>query len=621
MSCILGISIDTDGVPSIRPQRNDDIDSRFGMAWFSTEGQYATIIKDLHVREQNSFQDALYEGQHIAGSTFICSYYTYDGSQYQKNMPPFRMTFAGRDWVVNINGEFCEDFYQFLQLDQNPFFKPTGTSHEEYVFYWLMERIFSQNITSLSELRWSFLHELFKTISKYGSVNILLSDGQDLVIYHGQENAEPLYAIQSFPQHLNLQYNFKYIEVSFDNEYEHTFFLITNQKPVGLEDHALSIIAGQMVVVRSGAFVWDSHANLLPKTEFLETTPNGEEVTAEPEPKQVSDANPRVLNQTYLLPLKGKIGSESVTMYLSSASKDQKPHILAVTHDSIYRYSADVTFSKHLFRLKPLHDLIQNVLYYNLSVSVNGKACSFFGAFGNSATIFDVTETYRELRIHSKAIVSVSDLPPQRYDMLHQQFTIPLIWMPWDRTMLQAYLSPPELSEAELYELSNYAMSFVKRNNHDVIEILNDINRTIHREYTYMSGATSLATTSYDIYFHRCGVCQDFANLFICLARLLNIPARYRVGYIYTGTDYANKVQSEASHAWVEVYIPNIGWLGFDPTNGCPQTKDHIRVACGRNYQDATPTSGTIFRGGGIETLATSVKVILLDTVNTDVFN
>jgi transglutaminase-like putative cysteine protease len=81
------------------------------------------------------------------------------------------------------------------------------------------------------------------------------------------------------------------------------------------------------------------------------------------------------------------------------------------------------------------------------------------------------------------------------------------------------------------------------------------------------------------------------------------------MGYIYTGVNYQNTIQSEASHAWAEVYLPYVGWRGFDPTNGCMAGQDHIRVACGRNYLDATPTSGTIFKGGGKETLTVSVKI------------
>ncbi|MCA9602613.1 MAG: transglutaminase family protein, partial [Myxococcales bacterium] len=86
-------------------------------------------------------------------------------------------------------------------------------------------------------------------------------------------------------------------------------------------------------------------------------------------------------------------------------------------------------------------------------------------------------------------------------------------------------------------------------------------------------------------------------------------PARYRVGYIWTRADHANQIQSQASHAWAELYLPWHGWIGFDPTNGCLAGLDHVRVAAGRNYVDATPTSGTVYTGGGMETLTVDVRV------------
>jgi transglutaminase-like putative cysteine protease len=181
--------------------------------------------------------------------------------------------------------------------------------------------------------------------------------------------------------------------------------------------------------------------------------------------------------------------------------------------------------------------------------------------------------------------------------------------MPWQRQMMMPYLLPSELPEAQLLELTEYAMSFVERNDHHLVKTMEDLNLSIYRDFRYMPGTTSLNTTPFQVYTSRQGVCQDFANLFICLARLLSVPARYRMGYIYTGANYANKIQSDASHAWAEVYLPKVGWRGFDPTNGCLVAQDHVRVACGRNYRDATPTAGTIYRGGGVETLSIDVKV------------
>ena len=127
--------------------------------------------------------------------------------------------------------------------------------------------------------------------------------------------------------------------------------------------------------------------------------------------------------------------------------------------------------------------------------------------------------------------------------------------------------------------------------------------------FSYKPAVTRYDSTTEEVLEKRVGVCQDFANLMICLARLLSVPARYRMGYIFTGADYENKIQSDASHAWVELYIPRIGWKGFDPTNGRQAGADHVRVACGRTYRDASPTSGTIYQGGGTETLDISVRV------------
>ena len=89
-------------------------------------------------------------------------------------------------------------------------------------------------------------------------------------------------------------------------------------------------------------------------------------------------------------------------------------------------------------------------------------------------------------------------------------------------------------------------MSFVKRNDYDLLDTLLDINHTIFREYTYVQGETTVFTTAFDVYVHRRGVCQDFTNVFICLARLLGVPARYVCGYIYTGPKGAHGANTVA---------------------------------------------------------------------------
>jgi transglutaminase-like putative cysteine protease len=216
---------------------------------------------------------------------------------------------------------------------------------------------------------------------------------------------------------------------------------------------------------------------------------------------------------------------------------------------------------------------------------------------------------FTELVIESHALVVTVDTDPLEFRPLHARTTIPLNWMPWQRHMLQPYLLPPELPEAQLVELHEYAMSFVERNDYDLIDSLLDLNRSIYRDYAYKTGSTTVHTTPFDVYVGRQGVCQDFTNLLICLARLLGIPARYVCGYLYTGSTAENRAMAEATHAWAQVYLPEAGWKGFDPTNGVLTQTDHVRVSVGRNYMDATPTSGTIFVGGGTETLEVDVTI------------
>jgi len=288
--------------------------------------------------------------------------------------------------------------------------------------------------------------------------------------------------------------------------------------------------------------------------------------------------------------------------------------LYSVTHTTTYRYTGTVQASAHVFRLRPVHDRFQEVVEHELSVSVPGQSRELEDVFGNQVVQYEVAQPYTELVIEARSVVRVYggdevggglSPPPQMW--------IPILWMPWQSQMMLPYLLPPELEESELQELSAHARGFVERNGHNLWSTLLDLARTLNADFAYQPGTTQLETTPFEVYRVKRGVCQDFANLFICLARLERVPARYRVGYIYTGGNYENRLQAEASHAWAEAYLPLQGWRGLDPTNGVAVGLDHIRVATGRNYRDATPTSGVIKSGGGGEQLHVSVRVDVIE--------
>lgn len=285
---------------------------------------------------------------------------------------------------------------------------------------------------------------------------------------------------------------------------------------------------------------------------------------------------------------------------------------LRVLHTTKYTYDKPVQRSVHKLHLCPINDWDQRVLAHTLTIKPEVSTLEFEDVFGNWATTFELNDPYTELSLIADSIVELHDTDPFAFAKKKIHPSFPLVWMPWEQAMLAPYLRPLELPDTQIQELFDYAMSFVQKNDGDLMETLFAINLTLFREYKYVPGSTNLQTTPYDVFVNKQGVCQDFANLFICLARLLNIPARYTCGYIYTGNVGETRASSDATHAWVQLYIPSIGWKGFDPTNGVLPETGHIRVGYGRHYRDVTPTAGTLFSPAQ-ETMSIDVTVTEVD--------
>lgn len=538
----------------------------------------------------------------------------YNGNNLQffsleKKIHPHRLN--NRDWIISVR------LHEPRKLVSNEIFMEvndglqTNLKNSQNIYAaWLINQIHFQQADTLEMITWTELYSWFSRINSENPCTVLISDGQDIVAYQGSNFSNALYYLRSCPprdeENLystgDIQFHLESIDLN------HTFTMLSNNPIQHMDSTFLNL--NQMLVVRAGEVIWNNDPNSMWHKKVQNS------------PQEVTNGD--LLHKVRLQELRQVYtGKKNQSIAVPTDSLDTQAYVYSVLHESSYVYESPIFSSSHLFRMQPVSDLIQGLLQFELSVLADGVPVAslpsnFIGAFGNNATYIEIQQPYTRLDVICKSTISLLNIAPKRLDLLHQQRNIPLIWMPWDRIMMQAYLVPPELPESELMELSDYALSFVKRNNNDVYEVLKDINRTIHNDFKYVSGSTNLYTTPYEVYAKRRGVCQDFANLFICLARLLNIPARYRTGYIYTATDYANQAQGDASHAWLEVFLPYVGWQGYDPTNYCIAEKNHIRVACGRTYTDTAPTSGTIYRGGGNEELVTSVKVIRLDRVNID---
>jgi len=144
-----------------------------------------------------------------------------------------------------------------------------------------------------------------------------------------------------------------------------------------------------------------------------------------------------------------------------------------------------------------------------------------------------------------------------------------------------------------------------------LVDVVTDLMQRIYHDFIYDPTFTTIATPLSEVLTHRRGVCQDFAHLAIGCLRSFGIPARYISGYMETvpAPGKPRLVGADASHAWFAVYVPDVGWLDFDPTNNKIPHDQHITLAWGRDYADVTPLKGIAF-GGGQHTLSVSVDVM-----------
>jgi transglutaminase-like putative cysteine protease len=130
-------------------------------------------------------------------------------------------------------------------------------------------------------------------------------------------------------------------------------------------------------------------------------------------------------------------------------------------------------------------------------------------------------------------------------------------------------------------------------------DFLHELSAQIAGRVAYGVGTTGVATTAEEATASGHGVCQDHSHIFIGLARMLDIPARYVSGYLMMN----DRVAQEASHAWAEAHVEGLGWVGFDVSNGISPDRRYVRVATGRDYRDAAPVTGISF--GSTEQLLT----------------
>jgi transglutaminase-like putative cysteine protease/predicted glutamine amidotransferase len=603
MSDLLSMSFDCLSSPTLklRADLGTPNVSGWGFGWYPNDDSAASVVKDTGSKEIGSLTSTLSDWQRFRSTTFLCKVRGAAKRYSQQDTQPFHRSFGGRDWLFLHNGDLDKEKLKALFTSNDGFLEPMGVTDSELAFCYILQQLQCSGAKRLADVPWDSYLSWFSTLDSLGAADIVLADGQNTLAYHGPNSPRSLFYLRRIPPHqsgIQLDGNVVSLDFSDSQDTHRTAFLVSSEK---FSNGVWSEMAsGQMIVVNRASITWNTHTPAAPAPTLPSSVNEQSQQTIQVQPFtnsqfEQSQSGPQVTNTRSII-----------------RDPDGKPleyRAYKVTHTTDYVYSKPVERSTHILRLQPVEDRTQEVLRSTLTFSGEGEQIHFEDVFGNQAIHVTVEKPYSNLSVQIESDVRIYARPADDFTSPMRRIQIPLVWMPWQRQMMLPYLLPPELPETQLLELTEYAMGFVERADYNLVDTLTGLNQQIFNDYSYVQGKTTVKTTPFDVYMSRVGVCQDFANLFICLARLLNIPSRYRVGYIHTGSDYANQAQSDASHAWVEVYLPYLGWRGYDPTNGVVVAQEHIRVACGRNFRDATPMTGTLFKGGGTETLSVSVKV------------
>jgi transglutaminase-like putative cysteine protease len=282
---------------------------------------------------------------------------------------------------------------------------------------------------------------------------------------------------------------------------------------------------------------------------------------------------------------------------------------LQVFHRTRYRYAASVRDSFNEARLQPVSNETQTCHQFLLKVLPTARLSHYLDFYLNYVHLFEVVQPHTELTIEATSVVTTPDQPALAADLNPAPLADIAACARLDRCY--DFLQSSTYVEAgpELWRLALDATE----GQTDAWQAAQAIMRFIHRDFRYQTASTNAHTHMREVLQTRTGVCQDFAHVMLGLCRALKIPARYVSGYLYNGP--ADQLKgAQASHAWVEVYVPGHGWCGLDPTNNRQPDGHYVKVASGRDYADVSPLKGT-YRGTTKRELLVDVLVTRLEEV------
>ena len=276
-----------------------------------------------------------------------------------------------------------------------------------------------------------------------------------------------------------------------------------------------------------------------------------------------------------------------------------------IFHDTCYHYDSPVSLAQQLAHLWPRECTWQRCTEQQLLISPDPTTRrDELDVFGNPLTRLAFERPHDELQVNARLTVEVLARPLADFSLSPA----------WEQTRNALTYSSQPLS-AEMLEACRYRFqspyvhlkrSFVEFSEscfppgRPLLLGVQALMQKIFSEFTFDAEATQVATPLVEVHERRRGVCQDFAHLMLACVRSRGLAARYISGYLLTQPPPGQPrlIGADASHAWVSVFCPVLGWVDFDPTNNVQPALEHITLAWGRDFSDVSPLRGVILGGG-----------------------
>ena len=292
--------------------------------------------------------------------------------------------------------------------------------------------------------------------------------------------------------------------------------------------------------------------------------------------------------------------------------------LLHIEHTTRYKYTPAVETAQHIAHLKPRDTASQQLLQHQLSVTPTpAQRQELVDGYGNTRSFFALQTTHHELSVVADSLVNtqVPDTPSDSpaWEQVREQFRY-RAGGPYDSAAEFVFASPyvPRHEDFLSYAKPSFATGT------PLLVAARDLMARIHEDFEYKTASTDINTPTLQAMTMRKGVCQDFAHIMVACLRALGLPARYVSGYLLTAPPPGQPrlVGSDASHAWVSIYLPGGDaktpapgqWCDLDPTNNRAPGEDYVTLAHGRDYSDVSPLRGVI-HGGARHTLTVAVTV------------